>query len=55
MIIYELLCPKCKNVLERDIDEMSFLRNLMEEERFICSHCGHSFVNEDSDYQGKMN
>ena len=54
MIIYELLCPKCSAILEHDIDEMTFLRNLMEEERFICSHCGHCFINEDDHYRGKM-
>jgi hypothetical protein len=53
MIVYELVCRQCTNVIDHLIDEMTFLRNLMEEERVICSHCGHSFINEDSDYRGK--
>lgn len=52
MIVYELVCKKCNSVLESNINEGTFIMNLIEEERVICSVCGNSFVPEDDNYRG---
>jgi rubredoxin len=52
MIIYELVCPHCKGIIEKDVDELKFIQSLMNAERVICSNCGYSFEPEDSDYRG---
>lgn len=52
MIVYELFCKKCNAIIDNNIDEATFIKNLIEAERFICSSCGNSFVPEDDNFRG---
>lgn len=53
MIVYKLICPLCEGDVEDNIDETTFISNLIKGASFICQHCGQDFTPEDSDYDGR--
>ena len=53
MIVYKLVCPLCEGEIEDNIDENTFISNLIKESSYICQHCGGDFIPEDSDYHGR--